>query len=304
VPLQEEDMRKHKATAYLTALLLAAMGLLTTCDHNSIGHAGGRFEVHEWGVLIGCMVDTSYFLTSRPEQASIVKEPVIYIHSEEKTPFALRATFKNGKPTLTYPEAEIESNTVTWEDVNFAKDLDTTRTGAAGDYVPLEQIIDILNDVDADCVEYDGQKARFLFYEGNVAFENKIDITYDVPTQQATFKNNAPFPVYNVILVIGAYVGRVDQLNSQDSVTAVLSDQTAVDLAADLVSEGFTTLEAQAFAALWQEPFLQHSVSPEPVRNLIYRLPQDEYDEWISLAVHPKPTKIIRSLYILVHLNE
>jgi hypothetical protein len=297
-------MRRYRVTVYVTVLLIAGMGLLITCDQVSISPTGGRLEVHEWGVLVGCTADTSYFLTSRPEQASIVREPVIYIHSEDKRQFTLQVTFNKGKPTDTYPVAEVDSNIVMWKDVNFVEDLRAKKTEAADDHVPLGQLIDILNDVDADCLEYDGERSRFLFYEGMVLFENTVDITYDFPTQQATFKNNGPYPVHNVILVIGAYVGRVDQLNSGDSVTAELSDQIAVDLAADLVSEGFTATEAQAFASLWQGPFLQQSVSPEPVSNLIYRLPQDEYNEWISLAVYPKPTKIVRSLYILVHLNE
>jgi hypothetical protein len=33
-------------------------------------------------------------------------------------------------------------------------------------------------------------------------------------------------------------------------------------------------------------------------------LSQDEYDELISLDINPQPTKTVRSLYILVHLNE
>lgn len=261
------------------------------------------FEVHEWGVMVGCMTDTSFFLTSRPEQASLVREPVIYIHSRDKTPFTAEVTFNTGRPTDTYPEAQVNGNTVLWEDVDFAADLTPQGPRGTGDFVPLDSIIDILNDVDADCLEYDGQTARFLFYEGEVPFENEIKATYDFSTQKATFVNKGAYPVYNAMVMASAYVGRIDRLNPGDSVTVPISNEAEVDLAADLVSEGFTVKEAQAFAELWGEPFF-HSASPELNGHIIYRLPQNKYDELISLSINPQPDKTIRSLYILVHLHK
>jgi len=261
------------------------------------------FEVHEWGVMVGCMTDTSFFLTSRPEQASLVREPVIYIHSRDKTPFTAEVTFNTGKPTDTYPKAQVDGNTVLWRDVAFVPDLAPQGPRGTGEFVPLDSIIDILNDVDADCLEYNGQTARFLFYEGEVPFENEIKATYSFSTQQATFVNEGAYPVYNVIVIASEYAGRVDRLNPGESVTVSFSDQIQVNLATDLVSEGFTIKEAQAFATLWQQPFMYDS-SPELTRNLMYRLPQDKYDELISLNISPQPDKTIRSLYILVHLYE
>jgi len=261
------------------------------------------FEVHEWGVMVGCMTDTSFFLTSRPEQASLVREPVIYIHSQDKAPFTAEVTFNTGRPTDTYPEAQVNGNTVLWEDVAFAPTLTPQGPRGTDDFVPLDSIIDILNDVDADCLEYNGQTARFLFYEGEVPFENEIKATYDFPSQQATFVNQGAYSVYNVMVIASAYVGRIDQLNPGKGVTVDFSDQIQVDLVTDLVSEGFTAKEAQAFAKLWQEPFF-HPASPELNGHIIYRLPQDKYDELISLSINPQPDKTIRSLYILVHLHK
>jgi hypothetical protein len=259
------------------------------------------FEVHEWGVMVGCMTDTSFFLTSRPEQISLVREPVIYIHSRDKTPFTAEVTFNSGRPTDTYPEAEVNNNTVLWEDVAFALTLTPQGTRGTDDFVPLDSIIDILNDVDADCLEYNDQTARFLFYEGEVPFENEIKATYNFSNQQATFVNEGAYPVYNVMVVASAYVGRIDQLNPGDSIVVSFSDQTQVDLVTDLVSEGFTIQEAQAFAKLWEEPFF-HSASPGLDSHIIYRLPRNEYDNLITLSIDPQPDKTIRSLYILVHL--
>jgi len=267
--------------------------------------------------MVGCMTDTSFFLTSRPEQASLVREPVIYIHSQDKAPFTAEVTFNTGRPTDTYPEAQVNGNTVLWEDVAFAPTLtpqgprgtddfvplDSIIPRGTDDFVPLDSIIDILNDVDADCLEYNGQTARFLFYEGEVPFENEIKATYDFPSQQATFVNQGAYSVYNVMVIASAYVGRIDQLNPGKGVTVDFSDQIQVDLVTDLVSEGFTVKEAQAFAKLWQEPFF-HPASPELNGHIIYRLPRGKYDELISLSINPQPDKTIRSLYILVHLHK
>ncbi len=259
------------------------------------------FEVHEWGVMVGCMTDTSFFLTSRPEQASLVREPVIYIHSQDKTPFTAEVTFNTGRPTDTYPQAQVNGNTVLWEDVDFSECLVPAGPRRSEDFVPLDSIIDILNDVDADCLEYNGQTARFLFYEGEVPFENEIKATYDFSTQQVTFVNEGAYSVYNVMVIVSAYVGRIDQLSPGDSIVVSFLDQVQVDLATDLVSEGFTVKEAQAFAELWEEPFF-HSASPELNGHIIYRLPHNEYDNLITLSIDPQPDKTIRSLYILVHL--
>jgi hypothetical protein len=253
--------------------------------------------------MVGCMTDTSFFLTSRPEQVSLVREPVIYIHSRDKTPFTAEVTFNTGRPTDTYPQAQINGNTVLWEDVDFAPTLTPQGPRGTDDFVPLDSIIDILNDVDADCLEYNGQTARFLFYEGEVPFQNEIKATYDFPSQQATFVNEGAYSVYNVMVIASAYVGRIDRLNPGDSIVVSFLDQIQVDPVTDLVSEGFTVKEAQAFAELWEEPFF-HPASPELNGHIIYRLPQDKYDELISLSINPQPDKTIRSLYILVRLHK
>jgi len=296
-------MKNGTAIICIAAVSIVALGLVITCDDNPLTPVKADFVVHEWGVMVGCKADTSYFLTSRPEVTGMVREPVIYIHSKDKTPFTAEVTFNTGRPTDTYPEAQVDSNTVLWEDVAFGL-LPLQGPRGTDDFVPLDSIIDILNDVDADCLLYDGQTARFLFYEGTVEFENKVDVTYDFDALQATFVNKGAYPVYNVIVAVGSYVGRTNRLNPGDSVTVPISNEAEVDLAADLVSEGFTEKEAQAFDTLWQEPFLESSASPEPVQNLIYRLSQDKYDELIRLSINPQPDKTIRSLYILVHLYE
>lgn len=271
------------------------------------------FEVHEWGVLSGCNTSDSYFLTSRPEQVLFVKQPVIYIHSKDKKPFTAKVRFNNGKPTDTYPEAEVDKGTIIWKDVKFSDDCEERKIKDMYEHIPLEGIIETLNDVDADCLNYNNQRARFLFYEGELKFENKIEATYNFEKQEATLENNGDYPVYNLILVASkegdqifnpdVYIDRVEKLNSGEKVTAKFTEQEDISLKTDLISQGFTEKEAEAFSELWKQSFLYPS-NTAGWTNLIYRLPKEEYDEMITLDFNPKPKKIIRSLYILIHLNE
>jgi len=304
-------MRSYKVT-YIVALgLIAALVLINTCDDNPLTPANVDFKVHEWGVMVGCSADTSYFLTSRPEMVLQVDIPVIYIHSKEETTFTAQVTFNSGRPTDTYPEAEVDSNIVLWEDVDIYTGADSTAPHTTDDYVPLEDIIPILNDVDANLLEYDSQITRFLFYEGNIPFENQVEATYDFNDQQATLKNNNAYPVFNVMVVAypepnsfgRPYVGKVQQLNPGTQVTVAFSRQTAVDLTRNLVSQGFTQKEAEAFNILWREPFLYPTLTTGVRANLVYRLPQYEYDKLITLDIDPQPDRVIRSLYMLVHLD-
>ncbi len=304
-----------KATRILPVILTAVVGLVSTCDDNPLTPRVVDFEVHEWGVMVGCAADSSYFLTSRPEIVAYVDIPVIYVHSKDKTPFTAQVTFNSGRPTDTYPEAEVDSTTVVWENVNFPADLDTAGTKVAGDHIPLEYIIHTLNNVDADRLEYDSQITRFLFYEGQASFRNVVEATYDYDTEQATFKNNGAYQVFNLMLAAtrsddslfgpDVYVAEIERLMPGKQVTVDFSQQVSIDLAADLVGQGFTQKEAEAFARLWREPFLYPTltIGIGARANLIYRLPQYEYDKLITLDIDPQPDRTIRSLYMLVHLD-
>jgi hypothetical protein len=138
-----------------------------------------HFAVHEWGVMIGCQSDSAFFLTSRPEIAWQVDVPVIYFHSDAKEPFSVRVRFRDGEPRATYPEAESGLDTLVWSNVTFP-DSSVTRIGkATDDYVPLEQLIPILDDVDADLLQYNDIQTRFLFYEGESEFVNSVLVSYD-----------------------------------------------------------------------------------------------------------------------------
>ncbi len=297
----------------LAAILAASLALSTTCDNNPVRSQKPDFEVHEWGVMVGCVQDTSYFVTSRPEISHQVDIPVIYIHTTtDITTFDAQVAFAVGTPTATFPQAVIDSNTVTWDSVQVIEDPRLPLTESAGDHVPLEHIIPVLNDVDADLLRYDTTVSRFLFYEGQMRFTNVVEVSYDFEMRQAEFTNTAGYPVFDVIVTAVAvpdtfwfpatYVATVPKLPPGGHVTTEFSMTVAVDLMEMLTSQGFSLSEAEAFAQLWTMTFLS-PVFDGVAANLIYRLPQGEYDRLISLDIDPQPDRLIRALYTLVHLQ-
>jgi hypothetical protein len=297
--------------AILAGAVLGAAGGCSESTSTSPTPAGADYEVHEWGVLVGCQADTSYFLTSRPEVPSLVRVPVIYFHSTEKKPFTAQVRFASGGPTDTYPEAAVAGSLATWSSVTFSTELGRE---PSADYAPLEGILPVLNDVEADMLEYGGTESRFLFYEGETLVRNEIVATYDFSAREATLENQADYAVYDVILVGGdfkgkrpaddsLYVGTVGELCPHQTATIEFFPQAEIPLEEGLVSLGFTEGEAGAFAELWAPPVLSPGLTEEWA-NLIYRMPQGEYDRLIRLEISPLPRKVIRALYVLVHLEE
>ncbi|MEA1924290.1 MAG: hypothetical protein U9M95_00315 [Candidatus Altiarchaeota archaeon] len=273
------------------------------------------FELHEWGVLAGCPESELYFVTSRPKQLYMVRQPVIYIHSVNKEPFDVVVSFRKGKPIDTYPPAVSDKFTILhWENVQIVDDCNIVRGVKAAGFVPLQEIITTLNDVDADCLQVGGVRERFLFYEGELEFENRVDVDYDLSSMTATLTNNGDYPVYNLILSLSAegthafspqvYAGIVDKLSPGEERIVHLSDKRLDGsiLEGDLMSLGFTESEAKSFAALWADSFFYPANTPG-FANLVYRVSEEEYGSMISLKVSPEPEEMVRTLYVLVDLS-
>jgi hypothetical protein len=305
-------MKIIRVLTIMTALLVVVFCLVRCSDSGTDSDDQKDFEIREWGVLIGCATDSSYFLTSRPEASQLVRLPVIYVHSRSKTPFTAKATFATGGPTDTYPPADVGQRTVEWRNVTFGNNSALNKTLLDSNYIPLEHIIPTLNSVDADILEYNGWLSRFLFYEGAVQFQNRIAASYDLDSLTAHVTNQGDFVVYNVNLVIRlqntygplprAYFAHWDQLDPHQTANALLGEEPVLSYLNDMKAQGFSQTEAESFAGLWEQTFnLGNSTSD--ISNLIYRLPQSEYDKLISLSVTPTPEKIVRTLYILTHLQ-
>ena len=292
---------------YLLPVIGAALGVLwSSCHHHdkTTQPEPAGLRIHEWGVLVGCISDTSYFMTSRPEMVAVVREPVIYIHSSDKVPLTVQARFAAGTPTVTYPAAVIDDSTVTWPNIGFEASKNLTPLDTA-DHVPLDSIIEELNDVDADILSCNGHLTKFLFYEGMIPFENRVTLAFNQDSSQAVLTNVGSYPVYDVhVATTTGMSSPVTRLDPGLSDTAAVEEYWYSDhFTQQLTAYGFTQKEAEAFSALWAEPLLYPEAHlPEANRvNLVYRLSQEEYDQLIELTVTPTPKTILRVRYILVH---
>ena len=304
--------------------------------------AQANFEIHEWGVLVGSYTDDTYLNTTRPPEAVIhllqFDEPIIYVHSKDRKPFSLRVTFASGKPTLTYPVAEVSAQAVFWPLVQFGRPVQKTSTGASSeqeinlvpfmvctsgregyeaapgagveDFAPLSELMPALNDVDADELIYKGQTTRFLFYEGDIRYHNTIMLDHTMGEKTATVHNTGSDTVYDVMVVAPpeegytrlktVSVGWVRELKAGEKLSLSLVPlENDVSLAPSLIALGFTAKEAVSFEKVWKGPFLRPAELPGSI-NLIYRLGQEQCQTITELEFDPKPDKIARAVYLLV----
>ncbi len=216
----------------------------------------GKFVVHEWGVLSGGSLDTSYLLesapigaiptTTMPDDHPLVKEPVIYVYSDSKQPFDVQVSFKSGGPTESYPEAAKEADGFTWSGVQFAE---------GGSETYPSDILKTINNVDSDLLEYEDQNTRSLFYEGSVSFQNQIRMIYNADRKEALIENKGSYPVYDLMLIVpkngntllgkNVYADVIPKLGAGETVTVPLKQVAPkVDYVESLVSQGFTRKEA------------------------------------------------------------
>ncbi|MEM0359851.1 MAG: hypothetical protein QXK06_00760 [Candidatus Diapherotrites archaeon] len=326
-----------KSAFALLAFGLILFFLLNGCNEPLIPTE--EYEVHEWGVIAGCHSSEQWILTSRPEQATavLVKEPVIYVHAGNLKNFSAKAIFSSGNPTLAYPQAEISKNSLKWENVQVVGKTGKTEMETVkgfGELLPLQSIIPTLNDVEADLLKHGDTEARFLFYEGEMQFENKITVSYEleeagdsskIKGQKAIVKNNAGYDVFNVFLSINtgpvygvkyAYTGFLSELKAGQSKEIKLDyrkldgdelvelrNREKLGLKAKMMQLGFTEKESQAFDSLWATPFYRPS-NIDRFARLSYLLPQSETEKLIKLEFNPTPKKTIRAMWVLVDLSE
>ena len=272
------------------------------------------FEMHEWGVMVGCHTNNQFFSTSRPEAVTYVKLPVIYFHSNKDMTFDLSVDFASGKPTDTYPAANNCDTKIKWKNVNISPDCHTEkvmREKGKTDFVPLESIKPVLNNVDASCINYNGTQSKFLFYEGETIFDNKVSLAKDDIKQEVTFTNNFDYTIYKVaytaqtgnFLNPGYVTAVIDSLVPGQTTTVKFSEVEDKYWLNDLISLGFNTSEAESFWKIWRQTFLSRS-NANAWGNLIYRIPEFRYNEIYKLNISEKPDKIIRAMYVLIHTEE
>ncbi|MBI4720328.1 MAG: hypothetical protein HY770_03715 [Chitinivibrionia bacterium] len=304
---------KRQAIIVIALLGLMALGWLIECGRrHPVGGTPDGLVIHEWGVLVGCQSDSSFFLTSRPEMEGVVREPVIYVHRSNEASLSAQVVFNAGEPTATYPIADVVGDTVRWENVSFTWSSAAPKLIDTSKFAPLPQTIDILNQVDADRLYCGGQTARFLFYEGTINYRNLVTATPDNDNRWVVLHNQASFPVCDVVFSFGPgdgdgpFVPRglyLANLLPGQIDTLLYDTEVWTDLGALLTATGFTPMEADAFATLWSESIYGFAALGS-YGNLFYRLPQSEYDEMLTLTIDPEPAEILRALHILVHIQD
>ena len=285
------------------------------------------FEIHEWGVLVGCE-NKSYFLTSRPEKIMLVKQPVLFIHSSSPFDLQLNITFSQGKPTFTYPSAKTFGNTIEWN-VHVGKLKSSTIVKSRGkqQFVDFSQVLPILNQSNSNIFTVNGKKTTFLYYEGTLPFDNQIyaslqnideDTCVDCAKSQMVYlENRGNYTVKNVYVILSdegkelfspiikyAYL---PELAPGDKVLISINNATTSQLQGELIDDmlkaGFTMREAKVFADLWNQPFFYKENRPGWI-NLIYQLPNTVYENYVHMHTNKSPKKVVRAIFVLVHVKE
>jgi len=277
----------------------------TTASSTSTTPLKTHLEIHEWGVLSGGSLDTSYNVLSTPDSSNlqVVREPVIYVHSDRQGSFNASVTFSSGRGTTSYPSAQTSGDSIQWNGVEIIQDI--------GNASYPSETLKAVNDVDSNVLQYHGQKTKSLFYEGTVSYENKIRPVYNADRKQALVENKGTYPVYDVLLIAPSnynkllgkylYTDVIPKIAPNEVVTVTLRQTpSGVDYAKDLTRLGYTGKEAEAFAGIWEQEFQK---TEKGNGKLIYRLSQEEYNNMIPLKISPEPVKTIRTMYVMICLT-
>ena len=290
---------------------IAAGALIPGCNKAS----NPTYTLHEWGVMEGCLTNNTVLVTSRPEIETIVKQPVIYIHSNEEFNLSLEAKVADmteGGSTLTYPEAKVNGNSISWDNVKVTSEKLSlaipkiqmpgmmTRKG-------IEDIIPILNKVNSNTLEYKGLESKFLFYEAEMRFENPIEVSFDMGN--VTVKNTGNYTVDSMVFttdipganpfmqkMMGAKIGTLAPGEEKtERITAFKGEYNT--LKADMISKGFTEQEADAFVNLWERQFFSGGMMRAD-SQLIYAIPEAQYNKLLPLTTSKAPSDVERLMYV------
>ncbi|MGB9695702.1 MAG: hypothetical protein ACP5P3_05775 [Ignavibacteria bacterium] len=272
-----------------------------------------EFSIYEWGVALGCYTDNNFFNTSRPEVAQIVKLPVIYVEGDD-VDFNLKVTFNTGKPTDSYPKTPIQNSQLIWnniiasDEIKFQKSL---KLEDSRDLVSLEEIKQTLNDVSTKWLHFNQINSKFIFYEGEMVFSNKVEVEFNTDLAEVVVKNNFDYTVYNVIVTTqkGSFFDpqymyfRVDSLLAGEYKGGKFQPLDYKLWIDDLKSLAFPESVINSFHRIWFNPFASKT-NKGHWANLIYRIPQSELEKLIHLEFDPPPSIVKRVLYIDVDISK
>jgi len=272
-----------------------------------------EFKIYEWGVALGCYTDNNFFNTSRPEIAQIVKLPVIYVEGDD-VDFNLKVSFNNGKPTDSYPKVPIQNSQLIWNNIMASDEMSSLKSLKLDDnrnLVSLEEIKPTLNDVTTKWLNFNGTNSKFIFYEGEMNFSNKVEVEFNTDLAEVVIKNNFDYTVYNIVVTTqkGSFFEpqymyfRVDSLPAGEFKGGKFQPLDYKLWIDDLKSQGFPESVANSFHKIWFNPFTSKT-NKGNWANLIYRIPQSELEKLIHLEFEPTPSVVKRILYIDVDISK
>lgn len=245
-------------------------------------------------------------LELRLSRTRLAKEPVIYFDLENVEHFSVRATFTTGTPTVTYPPAEIISNSCVWDSVHPVQDAPLNKMMQ----IPEQQRREILriNNVKSQALQVNSFKTRSLFYEGELQFHNNI--TWSFRGDSVLVTNEGSYDVSNCYLLKDDYGARtrvafIKKLSAGEKRMVetewfhfYTGSKTVEPSTEDiLIEQGFRSDEAGAFTRIWDEKLINRADKWGSCS--FYQIPQSEVVKLIPLEIKPKPTSILRTLFVL-----
>ncbi|HEV3202905.1 MAG TPA: hypothetical protein VGY77_00910 [Gemmataceae bacterium] len=249
----------------------------------------------------------------------IIDKPVIFFHSPEPVDIQLQVDFPKGMAAVWWPgtqrpavhggviHSSLSSSTLEWK-------LRVKQPPKGNPRIPGEMPVDpgswvkTLRAVQAeDIFSYVGEenfgyeKEKFVYYDGLLPKGNWVSIS--VTGDNITVVNQARNPVYDLTIIDRRpleriRVARLDKLEPRAEKKDLEFTQmetknwpaTGIDtFVGQLKKAGLNEDEGASLVELWKQELFQ----TEGV-TLFYRLPQEEYDQWLPIKIFPRPEKLVR----------
>lgn len=298
--------------------MIKALALLL-CLLPNLAFSAGGFVAREWGVLdlprgyshaelVAMPLPTPYPDSSQARQElqqllhdhGTVREPVLYIESADKKPFALKVTFPGGWATSTFPRAVTKAASLTWAKIGFK---------APKKLSPLAEcdrpIVDLLGTEGADELFVNAQASRYLFYEGHIEWSAALILTKDAAGLRV--KNASNLTLKDVLVALpgpkGERVAQVGTLAPLEERGLELHARAADEAFPDLMAQGFKAPEAATFQRIWRPVVLGLEPRLPKQGHAFYQLPADACNAVSVLEFQPKPKSLTRALFVREELS-
>jgi hypothetical protein len=250
----------------------------------------------------------------------IVDRPVLFFHSPQPLDINLQVDFPKGTAAVWWPGTQrpavrsgvIYGSSMTSPSLEWK--LRVKQPPSGNPRAPADVAVDsgswvkTLRAVQADDIyarvgeeNFGYEKEKFVYYDGLLPQGHWVDIT--VSGDNAAVVNRASHPVFDLTIIDRRpldriRVARLDQLGPKVEMKSLEFAEleaskwpaSGIDsLVNQLRRAGLNEDEAKSLVELWKQELFQ----TEGV-TLFYRLPQEEYDQWLPIQIKPLPEKMVR----------